>query len=621
MPCSQVSRQFTFFDETRMIESASRLGSYRNWRRLKPSGVTIRGGYGLGWTIAMVAAIFATWPPVARAQHDWGLAEWVTQVSADLETLDHRYRVPLDEAAHELRAQVLRNWLVRLKQADFAALSRAAQIDYLLLRAELEYRLQQLELERKRQRSAAALLPYHSPLVDLLKAREEAEQPQAESLAGTLDEIAATAERLVKQLHKTNGDDLVNTPQRLDGLRAAELLQAFQRQLTDMDRFYNGYDPDYSWWCRQPMERLTKALAAHRKAIRERIVGVAEEDDDTIIGQPIGREGLAIELRHEWIAHHPEELIALAEREMQWCEQQMLAATRQMGLGEDWRSALQQVKEHHVPPGEQPQLIRELAWEAIRFLEAHDLITVPPLAANGWRVNMMSPDRQRLNPYFLGGDSIIVSYPTDTMTHAEKLMSMRSNNVHFARATVHHELIPGHHLQYYALRRYRPYRELFGTPFWMEGWALYWEMLLWDLDFARGPEDRMGMLFWRKHRCARIIFSLNYHLGNMTPEQCVQFLIDQVGHEPSAAAAEVRRSIMGGYGPLYQAAYMLGGLQLRKLHDELVLHGRMTNRQFHDAVLREHSIPIEVLRMAMTGQPLSADLQPSWRFAAPEDHQ
>ena len=60
---------------------------------------------------------------------------------------------------------------------------------------------------------------------------------------------------------------------------------------------------------------------------------------------------------------------------------------------------------------------------------------------------MMSPERQLVAPFFLGGETILVSYPTDGMTHEQKLMSLRGNNKHFARATVHHELIPGHHLQ------------------------------------------------------------------------------------------------------------------------------------------------------------------------------
>ena len=102
------------------------------------------------------------------------------------------------------------------------------------------------------------------------------------------------------------------------------------------------------------------------------------------------------------------------------------------------------------------------------------------------------------------------------MDEDAKLMSMRGNNPHFSRATVHHELIAGHNLEYFMNQRYRTYRN-FDTPFWVEGWSLYWELLLWDLKFPQTPEDRIGMLFWHMHRCARIIFSLNYHLGKWTP--------------------------------------------------------------------------------------------------------
>ena len=72
---------------------------------------------------------------------------------------------------------------------------------------------------------------------------------------------------------------------------------------------------------------------------------------------------------------------------------------------------------------------------------------------------------------------------------------------------------------------------------------------------------------------------------------------------------------MGGYGPLYQAAYMLGGLQLRALHTELVQSGELTNRQFHDAVLQQNSIPIEMIRGALTKEQLTPDYKSQWRFA------
>jgi uncharacterized protein (DUF885 family) len=230
-------------------------------------------------------------------------------------------------------------------------------------------------------------------------------------------------------------------------------------------------------------------------------------------------------------------------------------------------------------------------------------------------MRMMSPEAQKVNPFFLGGEEIIISYPTYTMEHREKMMSMRGNNPHFSRATVQHELIPGHHLQMYMNERYKPYRNVFDTPFWIEGWALYWEFNLWDKNFPRTPEDRIGMLFWRMHRCARIIFSLNYHLGKMTPQQCIDFLVERVGHEYANAAAEVRRSFMGSYGPLYQIAYMVGGLQFYGLKKELVDSGKMTEKDFHDRILQEGNIPVEIVRAILTNQPLKEDYKSTWKFA------
>jgi uncharacterized protein (DUF885 family) len=203
------------------------------------------------------------------------------------------------------------------------------------------------------------------------------------------------------------------------------------------------------------------------------------------------------------------------------------------------------------------------------------------------------------------------------MAHEQKMMSMRGNNIHFARATVFHELIPGHHLQGFMAARYRTHRSLFSTPFWTVGWALYWEMVLWAMNFARSPENRIGMLFWRMHRSARIIFSLGFHLEQMTPQQCIDLLVNRVGHELDNATAEVRRSFAGNYGPLYQCAYLLGGLQIRALHRELVDTGKMTNRAFHDAVLKENRIPIEMVRASLTKQKLTRDFVPAWKFYGP----
>lgn len=285
-----------------------------------------------------------------------------------------------------------------------------------------------------------------------------------------------------------------------------------------------------------------------------------------------------------------------------------------MGFGDNWKAAQEKVKNLYVEPGKQPEAMYDLYKQSVDFLKKNDLVTIDPLAEEGWNMLMMSPERQLVNPFFLGGESLIISYPTNTMSYDDKMMSMRGNNPHFSRATVHHELIAGHHMQGFMNDRYKPYRHSFSTPFWFEGNSLYWELLLWDLKFPRSPEDRIGMLFWRMHRCARIIFSLSYHLGKWTPQQCIDFLVDRVGHERANAEGEVRRSFVGGYSPLYQIAYMIGGLQFWALKKELVDTKKMTYKQYHDAILRENAMPIEMVRALLTNQPLKRDFKTNWKF-------
>ena len=339
-------------------------------------------------------------------------------------------------------------------------------------------------------------------------------------------------------------------------------------------------------------------------------------DNSGIPGAARGRDGLIMDLADEMIPYTPEQLIALANREFAWCEEEMRKASRQMGFGDDWKKAIEKVKEMHVPPGGQPMMIKELLFEAIDYLRARDLITVPQVAAESLHMSMMSPEAQLSNPFFLGGSQIIVSYPTNTMEYDARIQSMRGNNRPFSHATAHHEMIPGHNLVGYVGARSAGYRARIGgnTPFFGEGWPLYWELTLYEMGFNDTPEERVGALFWRMHRCARIIFSLNFHMGLWSPQEAIDFLVERVGHERDNAAAEVRRSFQGGYGPLYQAAYLLGGLQLRGLRRELVDSKQMTNKQFHDEILRQGSMPIALIRLALTKQKLTRDMDVDWKF-------
>lgn len=533
--------------------------------------------------------------------------ELVEQYSADENSVKFKYKVPLSSVTENRFTQFYAQWNERLDAIPWGdSLTIDQRIDLILLKNHISRQQSRRQTLNQEDQTSRRLLPYWKELVTILDAQQAMEPVDPRTIATQFavmaDNIDSFQDSMLGTISKSNPTIVYRT---------IETHQAFEQSLASFHKFHVGYDPLYTWWAKTPYENLRKKLDSHLGRLKASL-GL-DRDPEKIIGRPLGIEGLKSEIAFELIPYTPAELISIANEEMNWCDAEMRKAARELGFA-DWKKAQEFVKSKHVQPGEQPQMIRKLAEEATRFLEVNELVTVPKLAKEMWRMRMMSPERQKMSPYFLGGNTILISFPTGEMNHADKLMSMRGNNIHFARATVHHELIPGHHLQYFMNARHKPYRKLFQTPFWLEGWAVHWEMFLWDLDFARSPEDRIGMLFWRKHRCARIIFSLAYHSNEMTPDECIDFLVDRVGHERNNATAEVRRSIMGGYGPLYQAAYMLGALQFRQMHKELVQTAKMDNRQFHDAILKENSIPVELLRAKLTDQQLDKNWKPSWRF-------
>jgi uncharacterized protein (DUF885 family) len=95
----------------------------------------------------------------------------------------------------------------------------------------------------------------------------------------------------------------------------------------------------------------------------------------------------------------------------------------------------------------------------------------------------------------------------------------------------------------------------------------------------------------------------------------IELLVERVGHERWTATNEVRRYVGRDYSPLYQCAYLIGGLQMRALYREWVSSGKMTARQFHDAVLRANSMPLEMLRTLLAQTPIRRPYRASWRFA------
>ena len=599
----------------------------------------------VAWFVLMLAlpqATLAASPkPLAKpsATSTSSLASLVSEFEADDQSVSSFYDLPRSAVRFDRLEKLYTAWQARLAAVDFDALNQSGRVDYVLLRAGLEQSVAEIARDRKRVADMDHLLTFRGIVHELEQTRWRGEPANAQAAATKLAELTKQAKQIKERVEKglkakaaadkpaaegsakkepaqeKKGDDapaiaVSATLAQRAAAAAAELRGALKKWFG----FYDGYQPDFQWWVKKPYEEADKQLEEYAKFLREEVAGLKGKDEDPLIGDPIGADAVAEAIRFEFLPYTADELIAIGEREMAWCEHEMKNAARQMGCGDDWKAAMAKVKADFVPPGQQDALVEQTAREAIAFVRKHHFATVPPLCEETWRLIMMSPETMKTIPYAAyGGQNMMVAYAKDEMKQEDKLMVMRGNNRAFTHLTTAHELIPGHHLQNFQAARHNQHRRMFSTPFYVEGWALYCELRLWDLGWARTPQERIGMLFWHMHRAARIVVSLKFHLGRMKPAEMVDFLVNRVGHEKLGATSEVRRYISAQ--PLYQAGYLLGGLQLKALHDELVRSGKMSEQQFNDAVLMENTMPIEMLRADMLKLPLTRDTQSSWKFA------
>src|SRR5262249_42078959 len=400
-------------------------------------------------------------------------------------SLQRSYQVSISTARRDRFRKFYLDELAGLQRLDFDSLSQEGKVDYVLFRNHLEHELRQLDIEEKQLREVQPLVPFSQTIIDLEETRRRMESMDSARTASLLNNLKKQIDDARQRIEPSFPGERRGAAEatassakikKTVAYRAVAVLNNLRNSLRNWYTFYNGYDPIFTWWNEEPYKAIDQSLSGYASFLAERVVGIRAEpaqagapanvnraavnpptpqraglatpragDTSDIVGDPIGREALLSELQSEMVPYPPEELIAIANKEMAWCENEMKKAARELGYGDDWKKALEQVKNLYVEPGKQPQMIRDLALEAIKFVDDHDLVTVPQLARDTWRMEMMTPERQLVSPFFLGGEVILVSFPTNTMSHEQKMMSMRGNNIHFARATVFHELIPGHH--------------------------------------------------------------------------------------------------------------------------------------------------------------------------------
>ena len=403
------------------------------------------------------------------------LSGMIERYSVDRNSLQSSSPPSSSPARDEGNRDFTAGWLYKLEKIDFDRLSQAGRVDYLLFKNYLAHQMRQLDLLSKERSLAASLLPFAQKIIDLDQSRREVKSMEWSKVAGSLTGLAKEIGEMRRTLERDPATK--DKVKREAANRALASLEDLRNTIRGWYNFYDGYDPNFTWWIQEPYKGVDEGLQSYADYLRQKMgavttglsggfgpgsgrrrgggagpgavgagpqesagatarpaaPGLNRERGGPIVGNPIRREALLSELKYEMISYSPEELIELAQTELAWCENEMKLAARAMGHGDDWRAALEHVKTMYVEPGKQPALIHDLAIEAIEYLDKHDLVTVPELCRDSWRMAMMSPEQQLVNPFFTGGEVISVSYPTNSMPQEAKLMSMRGNNIHFSR--------------------------------------------------------------------------------------------------------------------------------------------------------------------------------------------
>lgn len=160
-----------------------------------------------------------------------------------------------------------------------------------------------------------------------------------------------------------------------------------------------------------------------------------------------------------------------------------------------------------------------------------------------------------------------------------------------------HEGVPGHHLQVARARELRglPAFRRFGwnAPY-GEGWALYAESLGPEMGFFSEPFSAFGHLNAELLRAARLVADTGIHAMGWSRQQAIDYLGANTANGAADNAVEVDRYIAA---PAQALAYKLGQLRIQALRDKarLSLGGRFDIRRFHEVVLGQGPLPLDLL--------------------------
>ncbi len=320
----------------------------------------------------------------------------------------------------------------------------------------------------------------------------------------------------------------------------------------------------------------------------------------------------------EAIADDARSLRTRGQAEYDRLDAEMHDLARRTAGTDDVEAVLAAANRVHAPTEEAMRQRYETWTERARtFLRDTGLVTLPPGEAC---LVVPSPVFQRpvlgvasysSPPAF--SDSLLghffVPFAPDGTPAAEIQQRLEHNNDAEIPTTAVHEAYPGHHW-HLVMRKTQPsrVRRVYGTPYFSEGWALYAERAMREQGFFDAPIQELFHLNATRFRAARIVVDTSLHLGEMTDEEAVTFMVRKAAMPEPTARAEVGRYCAW---PTQASSYLTGCLEILRIRERwLAAHGHAGPaaaapvpllRRFHDELTSSGALPLGLAERAVMG--------------------
>lgn len=182
-------------------------------------------------------------------------------------------------------------------------------------------------------------------------------------------------------------------------------------------------------------------------------------------------------------------------------------------------------------------------------------------------------------------------------TYYINLYNMSDQPIYQAEALAYHEGIPGHHMQIaiaQELQDLPKFRTHGGNVAYVEGWALYAELLPKEYGFYKNPYSDFGRLANEVFRAARLVVDVGIHYKKWTRQQAFEYFIKNTPNPEGDCKKEIDRYIVW---PSQATGYKIGMMKILELREyaRKSLSEKYDIREFHDVILTNGSLPLSLL--------------------------